>query len=117
MDHGTFDVPSAWELDHGPQTMSYDFWWHVNRGMLVAGEWGKPKHIENGVVPEALLGGEYGHKLHFFDLKTRRHVQEIDFGPNYQMTLEVRPSHDPGKNYGFVGMVINIKDLSGSIWT
>jgi selenium-binding protein 1 len=117
MDHATFDVTGAWELDHGSQRMAYDFWWHVNAGVLMAGEWGRPKDIENGLVPEALLAGEYGHKIHFFDLQTRRHVQEIDFGKQYQMTLEVRPSHDPGKNHGFIGVVVNTQDLSGAVWT
>lgn len=117
MDHDTFAVTGAWEQDHGPQMMAYDFWWHVNRGILMAGEWGKPRHIENGVVPEALLAGEYGHRIHFFDMQTRRHVQEIDMGEGYQMTLEVRPSHDPGNTYGFIGVVINTTDLSGSVWT
>lgn len=117
MDHASFDVTGPWELDHGTQAMAYDFWWHVNAGVLMAGEWGRPKHIENGIVPEALLAGAYGHKIHFFDLKTRRHIQEIDFGKEYQMTLEVRPSHDPAKNYGFIGVVINTRDLSGAVWT
>ena len=117
MDHDTFDVTGQWELDHGTQTMSYDFWWHINSQVLMAGEWGKPKHIEDGIVPEALLGGEYGHKIHFFDLKTRKHIQEIDFGKQYQMTLEVRPAHDPSQNYGFIGVVVNTSDLSGSVWT
>src|SRR5699024_195714 len=43
--------------------------------------------------------------------------QEIDFGKENQMALEVRPAHDPEKNYGFIGMVINTSDLSGSVWT
>lgn len=117
MDHASFDVTGPWELDHGTQRMAYDFWWHVNAGVLMAGEWGRPKHIEDGIVPEALLAGEYGHRIHFFDLKTRKHIQEIDFGKEYQMTLEVRPSHDPGKNHGFIGVVINTRDLSGAVWT
>src|SRR5262249_54587699 len=33
-----------------------------------------------------------------------------------QMVLELRPSHDPSKAYGFVGVVLSLKDLSSSIW-
>jgi selenium-binding protein 1 len=33
------------------------------------------------------------------------------------MALELRPSHDPTKTYGFVGVVVSTKDLSASIWT
>jgi methanethiol oxidase len=32
------------------------------------------------------------------------------------MVLELRPSHDPTKTYGFVGVVVSLKDLSASIW-
>jgi selenium-binding protein 1 len=32
------------------------------------------------------------------------------------MPLELRPSHDPTKTYGFVGVVISTKDLSAAIW-
>jgi methanethiol oxidase len=30
--------------------------------------------------------------------------------------LELRPAHDPSKTWGFVGVVISVEDLSGSIW-
>ena len=32
------------------------------------------------------------------------------------MVLELRPAHDPTKAYGFVGVVVSLKDLSASIW-
>ena len=32
------------------------------------------------------------------------------------MVLELRPAHDPAKDYGFAGVVISTKDLSGSVW-
>jgi len=28
----------------------------------------------------------------------------------------LRPAHDPAKTYGFVGVVISVEDLSGSVW-
>ena len=34
--------------------------------------------IENGLVPEVLLGGKYGHRLHFWDMNTRKHKQVVD---------------------------------------
>jgi selenium-binding protein 1 len=43
-------------------------------------------------------------------------VQEIDFGPDYQLVFELRPAHDPTKAYGFVNCVLGLKDLSSSIW-
>src|SRR5437763_1405351 len=32
------------------------------------------------------------------------------------MVLELRPAHDPGKSWGFVGVVISVADLSASVW-
>jgi selenium-binding protein 1 len=72
--------------------------------------------IEDGVVPELLLGKKYGHRLHFWDLRRRRHVQTVDLGEEHQMVLELRPAHDPTKKYGFVGVVVSVADLSASIW-
>ncbi|MGH8154027.1 MAG: selenium-binding protein SBP56-related protein [Rhodanobacteraceae bacterium] len=117
LDHSSFAVTGPWELDRGSQRMAYDFWWHMDAGVLVASEWGPPHLFENGVVPEALLKHQYGHHLHFFDLATRRHIQEVDLGDQYQMTLEVRPAHNPHATHGFVGVVIDATDLSGSVWT
>jgi len=117
MDHNDFRVTGQWELDRGSQFYAYDFWWHVNAGVLIASEWAPPRLVENGIVAEALLAREYGHKLHFFDLKDRRHIAEIDLGDQHQMALEVRPAHDPTKTHGFLGVVIDVTDLSSSIWT
>ena len=32
------------------------------------------------------------------------------------MVFEVRPAHDPTRAWGFVGVVISVEDLSGSVW-
>jgi selenium-binding protein 1 len=83
---------------------------------MVTSEWGTPDTIENGLVPEILLGAKYGRRLHFWDLHKRKHQQTIDFGPEYQLVFELRPAHDPTKAYGFVNCVVCLKDLSSSIW-
>jgi methanethiol oxidase len=116
LDHESFEVLGRWEVDRGPQYLAYDFWWHLTQDVLVTSEWGTPSMIENGVVPELLLGKRYGHALHFWDLRGRRHVQTVDLGEQYQMVLELRPAHDPTKSYGFVNAVVNVEDLSSSIW-
>ena len=92
-------------------------WWHLGYDTVVTSEWGTPNTVENGLVPEILLGANYGRRLHFWDLHKRKHLQEIDFGPEYQLVFELRPAHDPTKAYGFVNAVISLKDLSASIWT
>jgi selenium-binding protein 1 len=117
MDHASFDVLGRWEMDRGPQELAYDFWWHLGHDTMVSSEWGLPATFENGLVPEVLLGGKYGRHLHFWDLHKRKHTQAIDLGPEYQLVFELRPAHDPTKAYGFVGVVISLKDLSSSIWT
>jgi len=43
-------------------------------------------------------------------------TRELDLGPEQQMVLELRPSHDPTKPYGFVGVVVSTKDLTASVW-
>jgi selenium-binding protein 1 len=116
MDHESLDVLGRWEMDRGPQFLAYDFWWHLGYDTMLTSEWVTPSMIENGVVPELLLGGKYGHHLHVWDLKRRRHLQAIDLGAEQQMVLELRPAHDPTKAYGFAGVVVSLKDLSASVW-
>jgi selenium-binding protein 1 len=116
LDHDSFDVKGAWEHDRGPQHLAYDFWWHLGFDTMISSEWGTPNMVKDGVNPELLLGGKYGHALHVWDLKTRRHVQSLDLGAEQQMVLELRPAHNPRRAYGFVGVVVSLKDLSSSIW-
>ncbi len=116
LDHYTFEPLGRWEVDRGKQYLSYDFAWHLGYDTAVTSEWGTPRMVESGIIPEELLAGKYGHSLHFFDLRKRRCLQTIDLGAEYQMVLELRPAHDPTKAYGFVGVVVSLKDLSSSIW-
>jgi len=116
VDPESFAVLGRWELDRGPQYFAYDFWWHLGHDTMVTSEWGTPDMVENGLVPELILGAKYGRRLHFFDLHKRRHVREIDFGDKYQLVFELRPAHDPTKAYGFVNCVLSLEDLSSSIW-
>lgn len=116
LDHYTFEVLGRWEVDRGPQFLAYDFWWHLGYDVLITSEWGTPRMVERGVDVEALLNGRYGHRLHIWDLRRRRHIQALDLGAEHQMVLELRPAHDPTKAYGFAGVVLSRKDLSGSVW-
>ena len=116
LDHDTFEVTGRWETDRGDQYLAYDLWWHLQQNVAVTSEWGTPSMIENGLVPELLLGRKYGHRIHFWDLGQGRHVQTVDLGDQHQITLELRPAHDPAKKYGFLGVVVSVEDLSASIW-
>ena len=116
LDHDTFDLKGAWEADRGEQVLSYDFGWHFNHDTMITSEWGTPDMVESGVVPELLLGKQYGHQIHIWDYPARKIKQTIDIGDENQMVLELRPARDPRKAYGFAGVVTNVSDLSGSIW-
>ena len=117
MDCQTFEIIGRYEIDRGIQDKHYDFWWNLPRDYMVSSEWGLPPQFENGLVPEDLLSNKYGHSLHFWDLRGRINKQTIDLGENHQMALEVRPAHDPVKEYGFCGVVVDTTNLEGSIFT
>src|SRR5882672_12426900 len=116
LDCETFEVLGQWEMNRGPQFFQYDFWWHLGFDTLLSSEWGTPNMIENGLQPDLLLGSKYGHQMHVWDLRRRRHLQTLDLGNEQQMVLEMRPAHNPTKAYGFVGVVVSLKDLSASVW-
>ena len=116
LDHDTFDVIGAWEADRGDQFLGYDVWWHLNHDTVITSEWGTPSMIENGLNPEDLLGRKFGHHLNFWSMSERTLIQRIDLGDANQMVLELRPAHDPSQTWGFTGAVINVEDLSASVW-
>jgi selenium-binding protein 1 len=114
LDHESFDIRGPWEVDRGPQYLAYDFWWHINHDVMITSEWGTPNMVEGGINPD--LFGKYGHALHVWDMRSRRHLETLDLGSEQQMVLELRPAHDPRKTYGFVGVVVSLADLSASVW-
>lgn len=116
LDHENFEIIGPWEKERGPQYLAYDFWWHLGQDTMISSEWGTPNMVKDGVNPELLLAGKYGHALHVWNLRTRRHVQTLDLGAEQQMVLELRPAHNPTRAYGFVGVVISLVDLSSSIF-
>jgi selenium-binding protein 1 len=116
MDHESFEIKGAWEKERGPQHLAYDFAWHLGQDTLLTSEWGTPNMVKEGLNAELLLAGKYGHALHVWDLRGRRHLQTLDLGAEQQMVLELRPAHNPQKAYGFVGVVISLADLSSSVW-
>src|SRR6266851_3115692 len=65
-----YSRPHTVHCGPGYQYLAYDVWWHINDDVLVTSEWATPSMIENGIVPELLLGRKYGHRLHFWDMST-----------------------------------------------
>ena len=116
LDGETFELRGRWEMDRGPQYLAYDFAWHLGHDSMITSEWGTPNMFEDGLNPELLLGGKYGHQIHVWDLQKRKHKQVLDLGAEQQLVFELRPARNPTNAYGFVGVVISLKDLSSSIW-
>ena len=116
IDAETFDIRGPWEVERGPQHLAYDFWWHLGHDTMITSEWGTPNMVEDGVNPELLLAGKYGHALHVWDLRTRTHQQRLELGAEQQMALELRPAHNPTQTYGFACVVVSLKDLSASVF-
>jgi selenium-binding protein 1 len=116
LDHESLEPKGAWEVDRGDQELAYDFWWHLGHNTLLSSEWGTPNMVEPGLNPDILLSNGYGHRIHVWDLDARTHEQSIDLGAQNQITLELRPSHDPMNTWGFAGVVVSTEDLSASVW-
>ncbi len=116
LDHYSFEVLGRWEVDRGPQYLSYDFWWHLGHDVMVTSEWTTPKYFENGLNVKGLLEGKYGNRLHFWNLRKRRHLASIELSPHDRMVLELRPLHNPLETKGFVNTVVNTRDLTSGIW-
>jgi selenium-binding protein 1 len=116
IDHDTFEVTGQWEVDRGPQFLAYDIWWHLDYDTVITSEWATPSMIEKGLNPEDLLGHRFGHHINFWSMSERKLTQRVDLGEQHQMVLELRPSHDPSKAWGFVDTVISTEDLSSSVW-
>lgn len=103
LDHDTFDVVGAWELDRGNQFFGYDGWWHLNYDTVITSEWATPSMVENGLDPEDLLGRRFGHHLNFWSMSERRLTQRVDLGDAHQMVFEVRPPTTPPRRGGSSG--------------
>jgi len=70
MDPETFKLQGRWEKNRGPQQLTYDFWWHLGQDTLISSEWGTPNMVEDGVNPELLVAGKYGHAIHVWDFRS-----------------------------------------------
>jgi len=77
---------------------------------------GTPDKIEQGCNPTILLSRRLRSSTACWNLRKRKHEQVIDLGWNIRWFLNCAHHTDPNRTYGFVGVVISLKDLSASIW-
>jgi selenium-binding protein 1 len=82
---------------------------------MVTSSWGTPNMVKDGVNPSCCSAASTGTRC-TCGICAATHVQELELGAEQQMVLELRPAHDPTARYGFVGVVLSLKDLSSSIW-
>lgn len=111
LDSKDFSVLGRWENDKGDQELMYDFWYQPRKNTLVSSEWATPNTFEKGFDLQDVSAGKYGHRLHFWDLEKRNHLQTVDLGENGLIPLECRWLHQPDADTGYVGAA-----LSSTMW-
>ena len=68
---------------------------------------GHAQHGRGRREPELLLGGQYGHQLHVWDLRAAATCRRSTWAPSSRWCSSCGPAHDPNKAYGFVGVVVS----------
>jgi selenium-binding protein 1 len=106
-----FQIAGHWEASREGMNFNYDFWYQPRHNVMISSEWAAPNTVRTGFNLEDVKAGKYGHKIHFWDWKTRQIAQSIDLGDKGLIPLEVRFHHDPASTHGFVGAA-----LSSVIW-
>jgi len=101
MDPDTFELKGQWEKNRARSTgvrllvaPRYD--------TILTSEWGTAEHGQGRRQSGVAAGGKIRHKLHVWDLDTRRHVQQLDLGAEQQMVLDLRRPTIRRRPTGFV---------------
>jgi selenium-binding protein 1 len=107
-----------WEIDRGPQTKHYDFWWNLPRDYMVSSEWALPPQFENGLVAEGPAGQQVRARAAL--LEPARAQARADHRPRGQPPDGAWRSGrrtTRAANTAFLGVVVDTTNLEGSIWT
>ena len=72
--------------------------------------------IEDGVVPELLLGQQVRPLAALLGPRQGSHLQGRPRRASTRWRWSCAPAHDPDATWGFVGVVVSTKDLSASVW-
>ena len=95
--------------------LAYDFWWHLTHDVMITSEWGTPNMIEDGLDPELLLGASTD-TLAFLGSQERKHQAEHRPRGGAADGARAASVARSRQDWGFVGVVVSLKDLSSSIW-
>ena len=104
--NSNFEVTGTWESEDQRTPFGYDFWYQPYHNVMISSEWGDPAAFTKGFDPSQ-VASKYGHSLHVWDWKERRHTQTIDLGQDGLIPLELRFLHDPKKAIGFCGVALS----------
>jgi methanethiol oxidase len=107
LDARTFEIKGRWENGGPTPPLNYDFWYQPRKNVLVSSEFGEPNAYEQGFDPADIEAGRYGHRIHFWNLKTRTREQTVDLGEKGLLPFDVRWLHDPDSEEGFVGAALS----------
>jgi selenium-binding protein 1 len=111
LDAKTFEIKGRWENGGKRPPMNYDFWYQPRKNVLVSSEFGAPNAYEKGFDLEDVGAGNYGQRMHFWNLSERTLEQSIDLGEQGLVPLEIRWLHEPDAEEGFIGAA-----LSSAMW-
>ncbi len=71
---------------------------------MITSEWGTPNMVRaRRATRSCCWAAKYGHQLHFWDLRKRRHRQTLDLGASTRSCSSCGRRTIPTKTYGFVG--------------
>ncbi|HZU36616.1 MAG TPA: selenium-binding family protein [Gemmataceae bacterium] len=102
-----FRIAGTWEQDREGMHYNYDFWYQPRRNLMISSEWAAPNTTRPGFKLDDVKAGKYGQRLHFWDWKKRRIVQNVDLGDKGLIPLEIRWHHNPESGHGFVGAALS----------
>ena len=118
IDHNTFEPLGRWELDRGPQLLSYDFWWHIGLDVVVTSEWGTSGYVRKRPGPGTHREPQLRAQSPLLGPSPAAVTsRKSTWAPNTRWRWSfARPTTRP-RAYGFVGVVVNANDLSGAVFT
>lgn len=99
-----FNLTGTWTRGEKKAACGYDFWYQPYFDVMVASEWGAPKHFRRGFKGSDLQ--EYGTHLNFYKWSTHELNYSVDLGQEGVTPLEIRFLHNPKRAEGFVGCAV-----------
>ncbi|XP_047503733.1 methanethiol oxidase [Pieris napi] len=107
IDSKTLKVTGSWAKGEKRAKFGYDFWYQPYHDVMIATEWGSPKHFKTGFHPADVSNPDlYGTSLNFYRWSTHELIQVIDLGTEGYAPLETRFLHNPKAAEGFVGCAV-----------